>query len=212
MIAIITAMSAESAVFVEKFSLQPIAHPRLNLRGNEKTIVCECGAGKVNSAIATTDLLATFSEISLVISSGVVGALAENLEIGDIVIGRETAQHDGYIPAEFSGTDLNEPLPLQFFEVENTKPGKILSGDQFIHSAEKKSELAARGGTICEMECAAVAHAARKFKIPCAAIKIVSDKADNSACLDFENNFRTVMEHAVKVLETVIEKFDASKT
>jgi len=40
----------------------------------------------------------------------------------------------------------------------------------------------------------------------------VSDKADNSACLDFENNFRTVMEHAVKVLETVIEKFDASKT
>jgi len=66
--------------------------------------------------------------------------------------------------------------------------GLILSGDQFISSAQKSESLkqALPSALAVEMECAAVAQVCSDYGVPFAALRIISDKANDIAHLDFE--------------------------
>ena len=74
-------------------------------------------------------------------------------------------------------------------EAENaghTKIGRIASGDQFICSKEQKDTIIANTGAICaEMEGASIAHTAYRNGIPFVIIRAISDKADDSAEMDY---------------------------
>jgi adenosylhomocysteine nucleosidase len=65
--------------------------------------------------------------------------------------------------------------------------GLILSGDQFIHSATVSAALRAElpDALAVEMEGAAVAQVCHDFGVPFAVVRTVSDRADDSAHLDF---------------------------
>jgi adenosylhomocysteine nucleosidase len=66
--------------------------------------------------------------------------------------------------------------------------GLILSGDQFISSAQKSVSLKRElpSALAVEMECAAVAQVCNDYEVPFAALRIISDKANDSAHIDFE--------------------------
>ena len=65
--------------------------------------------------------------------------------------------------------------------------GPIASGDQFVSSStEVKALREAFAKSLCvAMECAALAHVCYDYNIPFVAVRTVSDRADDTAHLDF---------------------------
>lgn len=93
----------------------------------------------------------------------------------------------------FVSTNLNKDiLPDLLNQFNIKKPGiyqgLIATGDQFIRSAEKMNELHSELPDLkgVEMEGAAVAQVCSHHDVPFACIRIISDKADHSAKIDFE--------------------------
>ena len=68
----------------------------------------------------------------------------------------------------------------------HTKQGRVASGDQFVCEKAKKEHIIAVTQALCtEMEGAAIAHAAYRNGIPFVIIRAISDKADDSAEMDY---------------------------
>ena len=68
----------------------------------------------------------------------------------------------------------------------HSKIGRIASGDQFVCSKDLKEHIISVTGALCtEMEGAAIAHAAYRNGIPFVIIRAISDKADDSAEMDY---------------------------
>ena len=83
--------------------------------------------------------------------------------------------------------------------------GRILSGDQFISDKEKKEYLITEfQGDCTEMEGAAVAHSAYLNKIPFVIIRAISDKADDSAEMDYPAFEKAAAMHSAKLVEHMI--------
>ena len=82
-------------------------------------------------------------------------------------------------------------MELAFNTAESQHPGHahfgtVASGDQFVCRKEHKEMIIANTGGICtEMEGAAIAHGAWKNGIPFVVIRAISDKADDSAEMDY---------------------------
>lgn len=67
-----------------------------------------------------------------------------------------------------------------------TFTGKVASGDQFISSREAKEKIVENFHPRCvEMEGAGIAQAAYLNKVSYVIIRAISDKADNSATMDY---------------------------
>lgn len=75
------------------------------------------------------------------------------------------------------------------FEINNPKIiyGDIATGDQFISDSKKVEELNRELPTVVcvEMEGAAVAQVCYEYDVPFSIIRIISDKADDNATIDF---------------------------
>ena len=65
---------------------------------NKQVVLAEAGVGKVNAA-RTTQILIDKFDIDAVINVGSAGASNDELNIGDIVIGKKLVQHDFDITA-----------------------------------------------------------------------------------------------------------------
>lgn len=78
--------------------------------------------------------------------------------------------------------------------VARVHAGLVVSGDQFIASAQQAQSLVRRlpGVLAVEMEGAAVAQACAAFQVPFALVRTISDRADDSAHLDFAAFMRGV--------------------
>lgn len=89
----------------------------------------------------------------------------------------------------------------------HTFTGIVASGDQFIASKEAKEKIVTNFHAFCaEMEGAAIAHAAYLNKVSCVIIRAISDKADNSAVMDYpEFEKRAIRQNVRLVTELVAE-------
>jgi len=68
----------------------------------------------------------------------------------------------------------------------HTKSGRVASGDQFVADPALKDKIISVSGALCtEMEGAAIAHTAYRNDIPFVILRAISDKADNSAQMDY---------------------------
>lgn len=194
-----------------------------NLWGTD-TVLVVSGIGKVNMAICT-QLLIDLYEIDTVINTGVAGSLNNALDIGDIVLSSCAQQHDmdvsplgdpvGIIPRmDTSIFPADESLVTLAKEAcEKANPdihchiGKIVSGDQFIASAEKKDYLIETfQGDCAEMEGAAMAQTAYLNQVPFLIIRAISDKADNSGHMDYSVFARQAITHTVNLLEEMYRR------
>lgn len=99
-------------------------------------------------------------------------------------------------------------FPLSSFAI--TQPefyqGTIASGDQFISSTAITGELStAINDLLCvDMESAAVAQVCDDYQIPFSIIRVISDKADHSAAIDFP---RFIKELASPLDQLIIKNF-----
>jgi len=164
-------------------------------------VVVQCGIGKVNAALCVQILCDLFA-VTHVVNTGIAGSLNPQLDIGDLVISSDAMYHDvdcvnfGYAMGQMPGMPLRYQadaalVKLAYNAAEevnpgHTKIGTVASGDQFVaEKALKEKIIAVTGGLCTEMEGAAIAHAASRNGIPFVIIRAISDKADDSAEMDY---------------------------
>ena len=188
-------------------------------------VVVRSGIGKVNAAICTQILIDDY-KISRVINTGVAGGLYKELEVGDIVISSDALHHDfdvtgfgykeGIIPR--MGTSIfvaDKALAKKAKEIcEEVNPdikcfiGRVVSGDQFVSTNEKKTWLVEKFNGYCtEMEGSGIAHTAFLNNIPFIIIRAISDKADGSAKVDYSEFEMKAIEHTVKLMKVLVKEF-----
>ena len=79
--------------------------------------------------------------------------------------------------------------------------------DQFVSSGRRKRQLIRVFDAKCtEMEGAAIAHAAYLNKISCVIIRAISDKADNSAVVDYPAFEAAAIRHSVRLIEALVSE------
>lgn len=210
-IGIIGAMELEVTTLKSLMSIQNIAK-KANLifyQGkleNKEIILVQCGIGKVNSALCAQILISEFN-VDAIVNTGVAGAIHSSLNVNDIVISTEAVQYDvdatafgykkGQIPQMNNSTfvadkrlvDAAYKSSLDQLKDKEFKivKGRIATGDIFISSKELKEELENDFNAYCgEMEGAAIAHACYLNSIPFVIIRAMSDKADGSANVIYE--------------------------
>ena len=84
--------------------------------------------------------------------------------------------------------------------------GRVVSGDQFISSKEVKSRLISTFyGDCAEMEGAAIAHCAYLNNIPFVIIRAISDKADDSAEMDYPTFEAAAAKHSAALVMELIK-------
>lgn len=206
---IIGAMDIEVALLKE--SMQDVTvHSRTGMTFFEgkleglETVVVQCGVGKVNAAMCTQILCDLFA-VTHIVNTGVAGSLSAELDIGDLVISRDAMYHDfdcsvindNYCVGQVPGMSVlaypaDEALAQAAYEAAeavnpgHTRMGRVASGDQFVSSKAQKAHIIAHTGALCtEMEGAAIAHTAWRNGVPFAVVRAISDKADDSAEMDY---------------------------
>jgi adenosylhomocysteine nucleosidase len=189
--------------------------------GNE-VIVVKCGVGKVNAGICAEILCECF-KVDCLINTGAAGSLNPKIDIGDVVLCTEAVQHDmdcrgfgspiGKIPfmktSEFHADDKLRSLAKSVCEKVCTDisvfEGKIATGDQFICDKERKKFITENFGALCcEMEGAAIAQTAFLNEVPFLIIRAISDKADDSAEMDYPAFERMAAWHSIKILTEMV--------
>ena len=84
--------------------------------------------------------------------------------------------------------------------------GKIVSGDQFINSSEKKKWLESTFGALCaEMEGAAIAHTCALNNVPFLIMRSISDLADEDAADSFDEMKEEAIDYTSSVLLEMIK-------
>lgn len=193
------------------------------LNGKEAVIV-RSGIGKVNAGICT-QILADLFQVDAVINTGIAGSLDAAIDIGDIVISTDALQHDmdatgfGYAPGEIprmetSCFQADETLIRAAKEAcQEAVPevhvftGRVVSGDQFISDKAVKDRIIGQFGGLCtEMEGAAIAQGAYLNRIPFVIIRAISDKADDSATVDYPTFERQAIAHSVALVENFVTR------
>lgn len=173
-------------------------------------VIVQCGVGKVNAAVCAQILCDCFGVTHLV-NTGIAGSLCARLDIGDLVISQDAMYHDvdvhafGYPIGKVPGMPETFPadetlVQLAYEAAQQVQPGhvsrgRVASGDQFVCEKTQKEQIIAVTGALCtEMEGAAIAHTAYRNGIPFVIIRAISDKADDSAEMDYPT-FETQAAH-----------------
>jgi adenosylhomocysteine nucleosidase len=169
--------------------------------------------GKVAAATTSVALIERF-KVGRIVFTGVAGGLGEGVQVGDVVVADGFVQHDMdaspvfpryemplYGQARFACDKALSALLLQASRLgldSLALPGKTLlhhgliaSGDRFVSGAAEARSLrsalshAGHEAMAVEMEGAAVAQACFDYGIPFAAVRTISDRADDTAHVDF---------------------------
>ncbi len=227
-IGIIGALEAEITLLVDKLDEKSIERVGSidfyigKLLG--KTVaVARCGVGKVFAAICAEAMIIKYSP-SLIVNTGVGGALASQLSCGDIVIGAELCQHDmdtsplgdpcgliSGINKIYFASDARAVSIIDAACRENDYKrvvGRIASGDRFVASGEEKKRIASLfGADACEMEGAAIAHTAFVNDTPFVVIRAISDSADGEASISYLEFLPIAAERSSRLTLELIEKY-----
>lgn len=189
-----------------------------------QAVVVRSGIGKVNAAVCTQILVDEFG-VDGVINTGIAGSLKAEINIGDIVLSTDVLHHDmdatgfgyplGQIPQmdafSFQADEQMRKLAKEVCEEVNPEirvfEGRVVSGDQFISSREVKDKIKENFDGCCtEMEGAAIAQTAYLNQIPFVIIRAISDKADDSATMDYPTFEKQAVEHSVRLTRGFLKR------
>lgn len=226
--AIVSAMHEELAAVLD---LMPDESRRLaagrefwvgHLHGREVVAVLS-RIGKVAAATTAAVLVERFA-VDEIVFTGVAGGLAEGVGVGDVVVADEFLQHDMdasplfpryevplYGTSRFRSdaalTDRLARAVALALPQQRLHRGLLVSGDRFVSTdAESRALRAALPDALAvEMEGAAVAQVCRDCGIPFAAVRTISDRADDAAHADFARFVREVASrHSAAIVRALL--------
>ncbi len=206
--AIVSAMREELAAVL---ALMPDEH-RLLVAGREfwhghlhgePVIAVLSRIGKVAAATTATVLVERFG-VSRIVFTGVAGALTDGVAVGDIVVADSFVQHDLDVSPLFPKYEVplygmsrfatDGPLSARLVAAaQRALPGVtvhrglVASGDRFVSTTVECEALRSSlpQALAVEMEGAAIAQVCHDYEIPFAAVRTISDRADDAAHGDF---------------------------
>ena len=191
--------------------------------GKTPVVIAKSGVGKVSAGICTQTLILKFN-VTCVINTGIAGGIASELSIMDTVISTDAMYHDfdatefGYKRNEVPGLGtISFPADEKLIELaersyedgvksgrlhKKVVKGRVATGDVFVNSSIKKSELKAMCDPACvEMEGAAIAQVCYLNKIPYVILRSISDLAENTTEVYMEKE--AALENAYIVMNMI---------
>lgn len=184
----------------------------------KECVIVKSGVGKVNAA-RTTQVLIDYFKVEYIINLGAAGAINDDLDIGDILIGKYVVQHDfditafghskGYITGVGNNIECDNFLIEKFKEVINNIPerdykiklGIVATGDIFCTDVSMKDKIRAKfGADVVDMECAAIAQVAYLNNLPFVVVRSISDKPNGYNASTFDENLRLASKRCSNIL------------
>ncbi|TKI08812.1 5'-methylthioadenosine/S-adenosylhomocysteine nucleosidase [Martelella alba] len=183
-------------------------------------VLLKSGIGKVSAALGTTLLLDHYQP-DFVINTGSAGGLAPSLQVGDIVLSTEARYHDvditpfGYEPGQMAMCPAAFPAAPYLISLAEqciarlgmrSVRGLVVSGDAFINGAEPLSRIRALfpQAVAVEMEAAAIAHVCHQFATPFVVVRAISDVADQTSHLSFDEFLAVAAKQSTHLVETMV--------
>lgn len=205
-IGIVTAMAQETLPIYQKLgnvvaesSIRGAHVCQLKLGANQ-IYLATGGVGEINAAM-TAQMLVDLFDIEVLLNFGFVGSLNPSIGVGELVIADKVC-HYQFDTSALDGTAIGQYIDKDdiYFYLDGSlidsalaaigKPMRrvaVASGDVFVADGKTKKKLAEEFGCdICEMELAGLAIACERNEIPLLSIKVISDKADDSAPVSFD--------------------------
>lgn len=159
--------------------------------GNHDVVAAVCGIGKVFAAMCAQTMILRYSP-EAIINIGVAGTVTSGLQVLDIAIADNVCQHD------MDTSPLGDPVGLIsginqiYFPADKALAqtigaaaeklgcrhiiGTIASGDQFIHTPEKKNRIRETFHAVAaEMEGGSIGHVCTVNNVPFAVLRTISD-------------------------------------
>ena len=191
--------------------------------GKKSAVIVKCGVGKVFAAIAAEAMIMKYAP-RLVINTGVAGAIASGISVGDVLVASKLVQHDMDTSAIGDPKGLISGINKIYFETDTraavlasnlaadlgikTASGTVASGDIFVSSSELKARIASDfGASACEMEGAAVAHVCYVNATPCLVIRAISDSADEESSMSYQDFLPLAAENSARLTLALVEKY-----
>lgn len=191
---------------------------------NCKVYIAYSKIGKVHSTLTTTLLVSHF-KAQRVLFSGVAGSLGD-LRVNDLIVASKVCQHDvnlsafghplGFFPESSvfleSSAELNE-IAYRAADSLGMKlhSGIITSGDEFIHSRERKVWIHETfGAEAVDMESACVGVVCHNFNIPFCILRTISDDTEGEAEATFEQFLASASERSAKLTFKMVDLLSES--
>jgi adenosylhomocysteine nucleosidase len=226
--AIVAAMHQELAAVL---ALLPDEHKQLvagrdfwvgHLHGQEVVTVLS-RIGKVAAATTATVLVERF-QVDRIVFTGVAGGVGRGVLRGDVVVADSFLQHDldasplfprYEVPLYGTGIFRTDPVLTSQLAAAVKKAlhgthvhrGLVVSGDRFVSSAAESQLLqqSLPDALAVEMEGAAFAQVCHDYGVPFAAVRTVSDRADDAAHGDFLQFIEDVASrHSAAIVEAFL--------
>lgn len=201
-----------------------IAHAKVyrgTLVGQDAVLV-ESGIGKVNASMITALLIERYN-VRIIINTGVAGALSSNLDVTDMVVSTSVLHHDvdavefgyelGQVPGMPKFYIADKGLVKLALEAISSLPdinghgGLIVSGDSFISNSAQKGNITSnfRKAMAVDMESAAIAQTCYQYSTPFVIIRSISDRADDTADMAYEEFLSKACVHSSEVVKSLLK-------
>ncbi len=173
-----------------------------HLHGQEVVAVLS-RIGKVAAATTAAVLVERFG-VGGIVFTGVAGGLAPGVGVGDVVVADAFLQHDldaspifprwevpltgtSRFPTHAGLSDRLAQAAARALPGTPVHRGLVVSGDRFVATAAESQQLREDlpEALAVEMEGAAIAQVCHDYGLPFAAVRTISDRADDTAHVDF---------------------------
>ncbi len=227
-LAIMGAMEEEIEPLLEHFKNIKITefannkYYELNYNGLD-IVVAYSKIGKVFASLTASTMIEKFGCDTLLFS-GVAGGINPKLKIGDLIIANKLCQHDlditafghphGYVPEGSVYVQTSKELieVAKIVASENgikVIEGTIATGDQFVHSMERKEFIESTfKADALEMEGASVAVVCDALNVPFFVLRAISDTADMDAGFDFDEFLKSSAKNSADYLIKIVNKLN----
>ena len=159
-------------------SAPPLGWARCAKMNGHEVLLVANGVGWKRAAAAVNAACVAFRPEAIA-STGFCGALDPKLRVGEVVVGACVA----------GGARRYSALPLSGGGPYRT--GTVISIDHVAQLSKEKQALHAQGGSVVEMEAAAVAERAEAHALPFYCVRAVTDLADEDMANDFNSALRS---------------------
>lgn len=225
-IAIMGAMSEEIAPILKKLESYNVVEYAgnkyyLSEYNGVELIIAYSKIGKVFSTLTAATMIEHFGA-TVLLFSGVAGAISEDLRVGDLIVATKLAQHDlditafghpfGYVPEGSVYVDTDAKLIELSKQVavemkKDIKEGIIATGDQFVANEERKNFIGKTfNADALEMEGASVAVVCNALNIPFFILRSISDAADMDASFSFDEFLITSAAQSAEFVMKMVDK------
>lgn len=150
-------------------------------------IVCVCGIGVIRAARAAQKLIEHGAQVLL--SAGFATALDCNSSVGDVIVAnRIMSEYSPYSEPVLASPGVIASMPPSGAFGFSIKLGDMVTSRRIICRSEEKQEIGQRtGAAALDMEAYSIGNVCRFADIPFAAIKSISDAADENLPEVFKN-------------------------